>query len=328
MDEFDAIARLFMPLARGAGGAYDLKDDAAFLKNADGAGYVVTTDTIIENVHFRRADPMETVGRKLVRTNLSDLIAKAALPKFAFLNLSWPHDRSQAELAAFAAGLGDDLGNLCGNTILLGGDTTALDGPMVASLTLIGVPVGSRPVLRRGASPGDILCVTGEIGSSFVGLAQLDGSLTPVLDTELSAIYQVPQPPPLDFAPLVGRFAKASLDVSDGLIADARHLALVSGVEAVIDLDLVPLHRAVAAWRDSHIDPLAATLACATGGDDYQTLMAVRPGEVGALISAAADLGVRVTRLGVCRAGASVQCRWQGARVDVPATGGWRHQVG
>jgi thiamine-monophosphate kinase len=328
MDEFDAIARHFMPLARGAGGAYDLKDDVAFLKNADGPGYVVTTDTIIESVHFRAQDPMETVGRKLVRTNLSDLIAKAAIPRFAFLNLSWPHHRSPADLAAFATGLGHDLGALCDNTVLLGGDTTALDGPMVASLTLIGTPVSTRPVLRRGASPGDVLCVTGDIGSSFIGLAQLDGSLVPPLDPALSGLYQVPQPPPLGFSPLVARFAKASLDVSDGLIADARHLALASGVETVVDLDLVPLQPAVADWRNGHADPLSATLGCATGGDDYQTLMAVRPGEVAALIAESAGIGVRITRIGVCRAGASVQCRWQGARVDVPATGGWRHHVG
>jgi thiamine-monophosphate kinase len=327
MDEFDAIARYFAPLTRGAGGAYDLKDDAAFLKNPPSSGWVITTDTIIEAVHFRASDPMETVGAKLVACNLSDLIAKAAAPRFALLNLSWSRDRPTSDLADFAAGLGRHLANQCSNTALIGGDTTSHDGPVVASLTLFGEAVGARPVLRRGASPGDVICVTGAIGSSFLGLAQLDGRLTPVIDPELCEIYRVPRPPPVAFGSLVQQFAKASLDVSDGLLADAQHLAKASGVEVVIDLDTVPLHPAAAHWRDGHGDRQAATLALATGGDDYQTLMAVRPGDVGAATAASAAMGVTLSRIGVCRAGSTVVCRWQGARLDMVDAGGWRHDL-
>jgi thiamine-monophosphate kinase len=329
MDEFDAIARLLAPLALGYAGAFELRDDAALLAPVAGPGHVVTTDTIIQGVHFRRDDPPETIARKLVRSNLSDLIAKGAVPVAAMLNLSWPHDRDGAALKAFVAGLGDDLSVLCAGTPLIGGDTTALDGPMVAGLTLFGRCAGGRPVLRRGAAPGDAICVTGVIGSSFLGLAQLDGRLAPPLDPAFSEVYRVPQPPPLAFAHVVAAHGRASLDVSDGLIGDCGHMARVSGVEILLDLEAVPLHSAAGTWRDTHTDPLAATLALLTGGDDYQVVMAVRPPSLGAAIAEARELGVSLTRIGTCRSGASVRARWDGRDVTAEAgAGGWRHRLG
>lgn len=329
LGEFDMIERLLRPLARGQAGAFDLADDAALIHDREGRGLVVTTDTLVEGTHFLPDDPPDSVGRKLVRVNLSDMVAKAAWPVAAFLNLAWPRRRPTAELEALIAGLGADLAELCGEVPLMGGDTTATDGPLVLTLTLMGSPVGPRPVLRRGAAPGDVVCVSGTIGDAGLGLAVLSQGLVLEAPEGPVAAYRTPQPPPLAFTPALARFARAGLDVSDGLLADLGHLARVSGVAVVLELDQIPLSQAAHDWLTGQADPLAAAIWLAGRGDDYQTVLACRPTDWPALQAAAAELGLPLTRIGACRGGDGVIPRWSGEPVRIdPAAKGWRHTLG
>ena len=265
MNEFDLIRRYFAPLATSPG-ADQLRDDVALIA----PGLIATKDAIVEGIHFLPDDPLDTVAQKLVRVNVSDIIAKGGKPDAALLALVWPKGRPHEDLEAFARGLGKDLQRWGAH--LAGGDTTSTDGPLTLTLTLTG-RVGQRgPVRRSGAEPGDDVWVTGAIGDSWLGLQAATDRLGP-LSAEarnlLVSRYRVPEPPRLPVADLVAAHATASIDISDGLVADAGHVAEASGARLVLRAADVPLSAVAAYYVENAKADLRALL---TGGDDYQTL--------------------------------------------------------
>src|SRR5690606_11615113 len=154
------------PLAKHPG-ARGLLDDAALIE-ARGA-LVVTTDALVEGVHFLRSDPLDTLAMKALRVNISDLIAKGAKPSAALLTLVWPNDRPAEEIAVFARGLARDLTQF--GIALIGGDTTATPGPLTISVTMFGEPLSARMPARSDARAGeDVWIAGGEIGSAWLGL--------------------------------------------------------------------------------------------------------------------------------------------------------------
>ncbi|MEL6258575.1 MAG: thiamine-phosphate kinase, partial [Pseudomonadota bacterium] len=245
MDEFDIIETMFAPIA-GAPGAAGLRDDVAELDCGDGR-LVATCDTIVEGVHFLSDDPIETVARKLVRVNVSDLLSKGARPKDALLSLAWPQGRSTEALQSFANALGDDLSHW--GACLVGGDTVRMSGPLTLTLTLTGGCGERGPVRRSGASAGETVWVTGVIGAGALGLAAARRGET---DWPASA-YRLPELPRLAVADLIADYATASMDLSDGLVGDAGKLADASGVALCLDFDSVPW-----ALRSNDLDVLRA----------------------------------------------------------------------
>src|SRR3954465_7591123 len=194
--EDSLIARYFRPIATDPG-AFGLDDDAAALKPS-GDDIVVTTDAIVEGVHFLPDDPPDTIARKALRVNLSDLASKGAAPAGFVLTLAL-RSADDAWLAPFARGLGEDA-RLFGCP-LLGGDTVSTPGPQMISITAFGRVPRGRMVSRSGARPGDVILVTGTIGDAALGLDVLTGGAMAAMLTADQAAqdylidrYRLPRP--------------------------------------------------------------------------------------------------------------------------------------
>jgi thiamine-monophosphate kinase len=300
--EDSLIARYFRPLATDPG-ALGLDDDAAALQ-PDGSDIVVTTDAIIEGVHFLPGDPPDTVARKALRVNLSDLAAKGAVPAGFVLTLAL-RGADEAWLKPFAAALGEDAAQF--TCPLLGGDTVSTPGPLMVSVTAFGrVPPG-KMVHRSGAKAGERVMVTGTIGDAALGLAVLKGGKVHAAATDVAARdalvgrYRVPQPR-VAMAEIVRDYASASMDVSDGLAGDLTKLCGMSGVSAVIDLPSIPLSSAACDLVLRGIVGLEALIA---GGDDYEILCTIAEDRVEAFSQAAERAGVAVSSIGTVVAGSA-----------------------
>lgn len=299
--EFALIAELFAPLATAAGG-FGLKDDAALATPPAGFDLVATTDALVEGVHFFASDPPELIARKALRVNLSDLAAKGCAPAGYLMGLSIPASVTMEWLQTFARGLAQDQTTF--GVSLLGGDTTSTPGALTVAITAFGhVPAGT--MLRRGgAHVGDLVFVSGTVGDAGAGLGCLKGesSLSGHPLNYLIDRFQVPQPRLALGQKLVG-IAFASIDVSDGLIADLGHIADVSGVRIVLDAARIPISRAL---KSSWQKPAVGLVEAVTAGDDYEIAFTAPPEKRGAIADAAAASGVPVTEIGTVQSGEGV----------------------
>ncbi len=297
MDEARFIDRLRqLPLHPGAHG---LRDDAAIV-----GGYVVTTDTLVEGVHYLPGDPAGDVAWKLVATNLSDLAAKGALVEGVLLNYPLGDDGWDA---AFLDGLAAVLAAF--DCPLIGGDTVTLPrgAPRVLTVTAFGVDAAAPT--RTAARAGDALWVTGTIGDAGAGLAVARAGSG---DATLLARYWRPTPR-LAAGRALARSVHAMMDVSDGLLIDAARMAAASGLAVRVALDAVPLS---AEYRAHAGEDRAARLAAATAGDDYELLFAAPAGWIPP---------VPATRIGELVAGAGLTLTDYGQAVPVPARLGFEH---
>ncbi|KQS56221.1 thiamine-monophosphate kinase [Brevundimonas sp. Leaf363] len=319
--EFETIDSLLKPLAH-AEWARGLADDVAVITPRPGFELVVTKDTIVEGVHFLPDDPWDTVAQKLLRVNLSDLAAKGAEPFGYLMSCAWSGRCGWVERQAFAQGLAVDQAAF--GVRLLGGDTVATPGPATFSATLMGWAKGRVPA-RSGAQAGDAVFVTGHIGDGWLGLQAARGLLDLEADRIATLVEHYRRPMPrLDFASVVAQFASASLDVSDGLIADVGHIAAASGKGVELNLDVLPLSGAGQAWFDTRVDDAAALIALATGGDDYEIAFTAAPKHEDALRREAERRHLRLTRIGEVRTGAGLTITHAG-RALTPLKGGWTH---
>jgi thiamine-monophosphate kinase len=303
LSEFGLIAKYFVPLATHPG-ALALSDDAAVLKAEADHDLVMTADALTAGVHFLPDDPPNLIASKALRVNLSDLAAKGAEPVGYLLALALPQSIDDVWLAEFARGLGEDQKTF--GVSLLGGDTTATPGPLTIAITAIGrVPHGTM-IRRSDAKPGDHVFVSGTIGDAGAGLAILQGETARETDAAfLIGRYRQPTPR-VSLGPKLRGLANASLDVSDGLIADLGHIAETSQVRIVVEADAIPRSDALKVF-----DP--DIVRAATAGDDY---------EIAFTASAAIPAGLPVTRIGRVEAGQGVVLLdGQGQEIAVPKAG-------
>ncbi len=305
--EDSLIARYFKPLATDPG-AFGLTDDAAILKSSADE-IVVTTDAIVEGVHFLSGDPPDTVARKALRVNLSDLAAKGAKAAGFVLTLAL-RVLDDAWLMAFARGLGEDATEF--GCPLLGGDTVSTPGPAMISITAFGrVPPG-KMVRRNGAKAGDRVVVSGTIGDALFGLGFSRGAATVrtlgALAGDIAAQemligrYRIPQPR-TGLAQAVRDHASAAMDVSDGLAGDLVKLCAASGVSAAIDAQSIPLSGPARRLLGSGAVGIESIVS---GGDDYEILCTIPENRFEAFAQAALLAEVPVTSIGTIIAGLSV----------------------
>jgi thiamine-monophosphate kinase len=313
--EFALIARHFLPLA--GEGALDLGDDAALLDPPSGRQLVLAADAMVAGVHFLPDDPPETIGRKLLRVNLSDLAAMGAVPLGYLMTCAFPHGTADAWIAAFAGGLAED--QRAFGLAVLGGDTVATPGPASFSLTILGTVEPGRALRRKGARPGDDLWVSGTIGDGALGLLALTGRLPP--DPHLADRYRLPRPR-LALGQGLAGLARAAMDVSDGLVQDVGHLARAAGCAAVIEAAAVPLSEAARVALAADPDQLGRILG---GGDDYELIFAADPADAAAIRDAADAARTPVARIGRFLDGEGVRVLdAHGEEISMPSRG-WSH---
>ena len=292
LGEFDLIARFFTrPVPSGrADIALAVGDDCAVLQPAPGEQWTVSTDTLVEGVHFLPTVDPAALGHKALAVNLSDLAACGAEPRCFFLALALPGP-DEAWLRAFSHGmfaLADAHG-----CVLAGGDTTRSPHGVVITITVMGVVPQGQALLRSGARAGDDLWVSGTLGDAALGLAVRQGELRAGGDA-VAGIRRLEWPQPQVALGLAVRgLATSAIDVSDGLLGDLGHLLERSAVGARVDWASVP--RSAELRRQPEADQRRWALS---GGDDYELLFTAPAAVRQAVERAAATTGTPVTRIG------------------------------
>lgn len=280
----DRLAAMFpAPLPRDGCG---IGDDCAVLPAPGGCHRLVTTDLLVEGVHFRTAwtGPGD-LGAKALAVSLSDIAAMGGTPEWAFVSMALPAETEVAWAEKFFRGFGNRAEGA--SVRLLGGDTTRSPGPIFVNVTVMGSALADHIKYRHTALAEDVLFVTGTLGDSAAGLELLRASPEPRKNPAEAALvrrHRRPRPHLEEGAWLGGRTeVHAMMDLSDGLDSDLRRILHRSRCGAVIDLETLPVSpelRRVAADRPWRTDELAAI-----GGEDYGLLSSVDPAEADRLES-------------------------------------------
>ncbi len=287
--EFGLIARLSSAASKISNPVIvqGIGDDAAIVKPSQGKLTVITTDILIQGVHFDLSyTSMSHLGHKAAAANLSDIAAMSAEPTAAFVSLGIHSNLSVEMVEDFYASLAAELGKY--NCVIAGGDTSASPIGFVVSITILGEVEPDRRTLRSGAKPGDVVCVTGDLGRAHAGLK--------ILQREKEKYVEAGQP--ADFSPDFEGYDDAlqkhllpparvtlsrditerikvhsMIDVSDGLVSDTLHICQASGVSAALDEELIPLdpitRRIAESFKDTPLD------YALYGGEDYELVFTI-----------------------------------------------------
>ena len=283
-------------------------DDAAVVKPPRGRREVLTTDALVDGVHFDQAFvPADAIGHRALAVNLSDLAAMGAEPRAVLLSLALPGTLRVAALDGLIEGF---LSHAAAHRApLIGGNITQTPGPLVINVTAIGSVRPRRALERSGARPGDEIYVTGTVGDAATGLAMLRASAPATAESACARRYLRPEPRVRAGLQLSHHGAASScVDLSDGLADGLRQLARASGVGVEIDAGALPVSDEARAWHAAAgTDWLATALG---GGDDYELLFTVRPRHRGRLRGARRRIGdLPITRIGVVTRGADLLVR-------------------
>ena len=299
--EFGLIAELRSALPAAAAESpqvpIGIGDDCAVWTPSAGESVVVTTDSLVEGVHFRTdwTDPA-SLGHKTLAVNLSDLASMGAAPRLAVVTLGLRGDESVADLRAMYAALGALAAG--SGTVIAGGDIVRSPTAMTLHVTAIGETVGGRVLTRSGARVGDVVAVSGTIGASAAGLALLEldpddprrraATAGALIDAHLR-----PEPR-LELGSLLLRSgASAAMDLSDGLLGDLPKVLAASHVSARVAPGRLPVAAAVRALFPDRWAELAMR-----GGEDYELLFTAPPEAFATISAEAGRLGVPVTAIG------------------------------
>jgi thiamine-monophosphate kinase len=298
--EFELIARFFeRPGVVASRVELGIGDDCALIDGGPQMQWAVTTDMLVEGVHFLAAVDPEALGHKALAVNLSDLAACGATPRCFFLALALPRP-DEAWLAAFTRGmfaLADAHG-----CVLAGGDTTRSPEAVVVSITALGDLPRGTALLRSGAVPGDDLWVSGVLGDGALGLTCRRGDIVLPAATVAAVIERLERPVPrVALGQRLRGIATSAIDVSDGLAGDLGHLLERSRAAATVDWAAIPRSDALRG-----LDGLLQQRCVFAGGDDYELLFTAPPSVANAVRAAGVAAGVAVTRIGAIRSGSGL----------------------
>lgn len=310
--EFGLIELLAASLPAEVRTATDLQlgigDDAAVWQPAPGEQIVVTTDSLVEGVHFRRHwTDWESLGHKTLAVNVSDLAAMGAIPKLAVISLGLSGDERVDDLQALYRGMGA-LGSRFVMTIA-GGDIVRSRQGLILHVTAIGETRGRRVLTRSGANAGDLIGVTGTLGASAAGLGLLgldpdDARRRAATADQLIEVHLRPEPRVALGTALLDNGATSAMDLSDGLLGDLPKILTASRVAARLDESAIPVAAAVRALFPDDWTDLALR-----GGEDYELLFTAPPRAWDEIESAVRKEGGMVTAVGEVMARGSAPSR-------------------
>jgi thiamine-monophosphate kinase len=311
----------------GAGLRVGIGDDAAVMHPRGGTEWVLTTDAFLENVHFLlRAHPPEAVGYKALARATSDLAAMGARPLYFLLSLALPLSCTGKWLDRFLEGMSEAARSF--GLVLAGGDTTK--SPLAAiNLTVIGEVTTGQAVLRSGARPGNLICVSGTLGEAELGLRLLQRGLHKTRKWERLIRKHIHPEPRLALGEWVATSGRATamIDTSDGLSTDLAHICEASGVGAKVWADRIPKVSVPSDLQKLGLDPLRLALQ---GGEDYELLFTV-PKRVAQYLPRAVH-GVPITIIGEITREGLIQLKDDAGRTKALPAQGWdpfgRHSTG
>ncbi|MDH3997925.1 MAG: thiamine-phosphate kinase [Desulfuromonadales bacterium] len=298
LGEFALIEKIRNRASAGSGVCRGIGDDAAELELPEGHRLLTSTDLLIESVHFRFDwTDAKALGHKAVAVNLSDIAAMGGKPRYLYLGLACPKETDAQQLDDFLSGVLAETEQY--GVSLVGGDTCSSPGPWMISVTIEGSVAIGQSIGRDGARAGDLLMVSGSVGDSALALKQLKQGLQP--EAELLQRHHLPTPRVgLGRSLADAGLASAMIDISDGLIADLKHILRASKLDAVVELDQVPLSDTFS--RHCVAAPELLELAL-YGGEDYELLFSVAPEGKEDILSLGRQLGITITPIGSLQTG-------------------------
>lgn len=323
LGEFALIERLLAALpeaARGTDRVSGQQDDCAYWPNEQGKS-VVTTDALVEGVHFRLGwTDWCSLGHKMLAVNLSDLASMGCNPTIALVTLALTGDELVSELEEMYRGAGE-LAAAYGVAIA-GGDIVRTPGPLMMSVTAFGHVPEERPLmLRSEAKEGDVILVSGTLGASAAGLRLLQDDSTDAATAELLIGAHLRPSPRVSLGQtLVEAGVRCCMDLSDGLTGDLPKILAASDVGARVDLENIPVLPAVRALFPNEWQQLALH-----GGEDYELLCTVSPELVDDVIAQAKSVGATLTPIGEIVSKDKLQYCLEGEPVPEQHIGAWDH---
>lgn len=299
MNEFEIIKKYFSDLTGDPVKPTYLRNDGAVLSMPPGKQLAVTTDIITAGVHFFHNDTPKLIAKKALRVNLSDLAAMGAKPIGYSLALQLPSHINEDWIAEFCEGLREDQDLY--NIKLLCGDTERSPTDLSIGVTALGSVKEGRCMPRDGAVLGDRIYVTGVIGDAALGLLYLKGELKnidPVDAEKLVGKYHLPKPR-IKVGSAISELAHACIDLSDGFLADLRHVCEGGKLTANINVMDIPLSKVAkrVIKNNPEINLIDTVMA---GGDDYELLFTIAPGDAHHVEYLAQRHKVPITHVGHC----------------------------
>ena len=286
MNEFDYIDKYFRPLTNKF--AFNLKNDAAIFNQKSSFDLIISTDTLSEGIHFfGNEDPVD-IAKKSLRVNLSDMAAMGAKPIFYNLSLSIPKIKASQFIPKFAKGLHDDQEVF--GIKLIGGDLTSSLKHINITITIFGKTSKGKSIPRDGAMIGDNLYVSGILGLSKIGLDNFNSNLKEFQESKKK--YLLPQPR-VDLGISLKNIANSMIDISDGLIQDAIHLAKNSKLTLELNLSKIPLPNI------KKLDKKLILDSALYGGDDYELLFSCNTSHESFVDELSKKLNLKLTKIGV-----------------------------
>ena len=286
MNEFDYIEKYFKPLTNKF--ALNLTNDGAIFNQKSTFDLIISTDTLAEGIHFFGNEDPADIAKKSLRVNLSDMAAMGAKPIFYNLALSIPKNKASQFIPKFAKGLQHDQEMF--DIKLIGGDLTSSLKHINITITIFGRTANGKSVPRDGAKIGDCLYVSGLLGLSKIGLDNYNSNLKKFQDAKTK--YLLPQPR-VDLGISLENIANSMIDISDGLIQDATHLAKSSKLTVELDLSKIPLPII------KQLDKSLILNSALYGGDDYELLFSCNKLYENSIKKLSKKFNLKLTKIGV-----------------------------